>query len=108
MGKPMLARVEDRDAGVLLVTLVDDAKVNVNESLVAQGLLRVSKTFRKSAAPLVAALREKEEAAKSSRAGMWRYGDIEEDDDFEFGVNRLKIQQQQAAAAPTTNAWGKK
>ena len=104
-GKPMLARVEDRDAGVLLVTLIDEAKANINEELVTQGLLRVAKSFQKRAAPLVASLREKEAAAKASRAGMWRFGDIEEDDDFEFGMNRVK--QQQAAAAAAPNAWKK-
>ena len=76
-GKPMFARVEDREAGVLLVTLIDDAQTNVNEALVSQGLLRVAKSFQRRAAPLVESLREKELGAKKGRAGMWRFGDIE-------------------------------
>ena len=36
---------------------------------------------------------EKEAVAKSARLGMWRYGDIEEDDDFEFGTRRRDAQQ---------------
>jgi staphylococcal nuclease domain-containing protein 1 len=86
--KPMLARVEDREGGVLLVTLFDDAQQNVNEMLVSEGLARVDKGTPRRAAPLVNGLKEKEEAAKSGRAGMWRFGDIDEDDAPEFGVRR--------------------
>lgn len=99
-GKRMVARVEDRDSGVLLVTLIDDAQVVVNNSLVSEGLLRVAKTADKRAAPVVNKLRELENAAKSSRKGVWRFGDIEEDDDFEFGMRHRQV-------APTSNAWKK-
>ena len=102
-GKPMLARVEDRDAGVLLVTLFDDAQTNVNELLVAEGLARVEKKPPKRAALLVQHLSEKQQAAKSSRLGMWRYGDIEEDDDYEFGMRRRPA----APVAAPTNPWKK-
>ena len=71
-GKPMLARVEDREAGMLLVTLFDDKQQNVNESLVKEGLARVEKTFPKRAAPLVKSLCEKELIAKMAHLGMWR------------------------------------
>lgn len=101
-GKPMLARVEERSGDVLMVTLFDDAnKQNINESLVADGLLRVSKGNEKRAAPLLRALREKEESARRGRMGMWRFGDIDEDDAPEFGVRKAPA----AAAAP--NAWKK-
>uniref|UniRef100_A0A7S2GFY6 Uncharacterized protein n=1 Tax=Haptolina brevifila TaxID=156173 RepID=A0A7S2GFY6_9EUKA len=99
-GKPMLARVEDRNAGVLLVTLIDPVdQSNINEALVEAGLLRVAKTFEKRAAPLVRALREKELLAKKGRHGMWRFGDIEEDDDFEFGMRNREN--------PAANPWKK-
>lgn len=102
-GKPMLARVEDRNAGVLLVTLIDPAQLNINEALVGQGLLRVSKSAEKRAMPLVRKLQEKEQAAKTGRLGMWRFGDIEEDDDYEFGMRH----REREAATATGNAWKK-
>jgi staphylococcal nuclease domain-containing protein 1 len=97
-GKPMLARVEDRNAGVLLVTLIDPgSQASINDALVEEGCLRVAKTFEKRAAPIVRALREKELAAKTGRKGMWKYGDIEEDDDFEFG---MRARDKEQAANP--------
>ena len=44
----------------------------------------------------------------AARAGMWRYGEIDDDECLEFGVNRQKADAAKAAAAPATNAWGKK
>ena len=73
------------------------AQLNINEHLVATGLARVQKNPPRRAARVVEALREKELAAKAGRQGMWRYGDIEEDDAAEFG-----------APGRPTNAWGKK
>jgi len=84
----MLARVEDRDAGVLLVTLFDDKQQNVNESLIKDGLARVEKKPPKRAAALVKGLYEKELVAKTSHIGMWRYGDVEEEDAPEFGIRK--------------------
>lgn len=106
-GKPMLARVEDRDSGVLLVTLIDPGppQANVNEALVSNGLVRVAKVVDKRAGPLVRSLREKEEAAKSARAGMWRFGDIDEDDDFEFGMRHRE--KEQATTTAKANPWKK-
>ena len=80
-GKPVLARVEDRKAGVLHVTLFVDAQTNVNEQLVSEGLARVEKTTPKRAQPLIQALKEKEEIAKRERKGMWQYGDCDFDED---------------------------
>ena len=73
-GKQLLARVEDRKAGVLHVTLFVDAQTNFNEELVAAGLARVEKTASKRTLPLLQALQEKERIAKAGRAGMWKYG----------------------------------
>jgi staphylococcal nuclease domain-containing protein 1 len=80
-GKPLLARIEDRKAGVLHVTLFVDAQTNINEQLVAAGLARVEKTASKRSLPLLQALQEKERGAKAERNGMWTYGDIDDDDD---------------------------
>lgn len=105
-GKPILARVEERSGDVLLVTLVDDQKTNVNETLVSEGLLRVEKGSTKRSAPLIRLLQEKEQEAKNARLGIWRYGDVDDDDDApEFGFRRPAAPPS-AGGAP--NAWGKK
>jgi len=96
-GKLALARVEDRQSSTLLVTLFDGSQTNINEALVETGLARTEKNTPKRAHRVVSTLKEKELAAKTSRQGMWRYGDIEEDDAAEFG----------APGRPTT-VWGKK
>ena len=80
-GKTVVARVEDRASGVLLVTLFDAAQSCVNEKLVAAGLARVEKTASKRSLPLLQALQEKERGAKAERNGIWTYGDIDDDDD---------------------------
>eukprot|EP00316_Scyphosphaera_apsteinii_P007722 CAMPEP_0119344144 /NCGR_PEP_ID=MMETSP1333-20130426/106819_1 /TAXON_ID=418940 /ORGANISM="Scyphosphaera apsteinii, Strain RCC1455" /LENGTH=892 /DNA_ID=CAMNT_0007356571 /DNA_START=39 /DNA_END=2717 /DNA_ORIENTATION=- len=97
--KAVLARVEDRQGEILHVTLFDAAQQSVNEQLISAGLARVEKTVPKRNMLLAAGLREKEEAAKASRQGMWRYGDIEEDESPEFGFRK---------PAPPASAWGKK
>ena len=102
-GKPVVARVEERQAGVLHVTLFDEADGNVNESLVASGLARVEKATPRRAEPLVKELRALEAAAKKGHAGMWRYGDIEEDDAHEFGYSRPAA----TAPAKAANPWKK-
>jgi len=82
MGKPVAARVEERKGALVYVTLiVDGGKLNLNEKLVSDGLARVEKTFVKKAQPLVEALKEKQNEAKRGRIGMWKYGDIEDDED---------------------------
>jgi len=99
-GKPMLARVEDREAGVLLVTLFDEHKANINEILVGRGLARVEKKPPKRAASLVKGLYEKEMLAKAQHVGMWVHGDIEEEEAPEFGARK-------PAPVPGTNPWKK-
>ena len=83
MGKPVAARVEDRKPGgaVHVTLIVDGGKVNLNEKLVSEGLARVEKTFVKKAQPLVEALKEKQNDAKRGRLGMWKYGDIDDEED---------------------------
>ena len=95
-GKQLLARVEDRKAGVLHVTLFVDAQTNVNEELVAAGLARVEKTASKRALPLLQALQEKERVAKTGRAGMWKYGGE---------LAALRSLRPQTTHAPTPCAW---
>jgi len=102
-GKPVMARVDDRQGGTLHVTLFDASGDSVNEKLVSAGLARAEKKPLKRFATLAAALQKKEEEAKASRSGMWRYGDIDEDDAKEFGFQRPPPQ-----PAPAKGAWGKK
>ena len=97
-GKAARCRVEARDRGVLHVTLLDGTR-SVNAEMVEQGLARVEKTANRKAAPLVAKLREKEDEAKAAHRGVWRYGDVEEDDAPEFGKPAPK-----PAAAPSKPA----
>jgi len=101
-GKPVYARVEHRQGEVLYVTLLDAAQGSVNEQLVASGVARVQKDAPKVLAKVANALREKEEVAKTNRAGMWRYGDIDAEEAPEFGVRPRPTE------PPKANAWGKK
>jgi len=103
-GQPVVARVEDRQAGVLHVTLFDAAQSCINERLVSEGRARVAKhSIPKRAEPLVAGLRALEQKAKSSHVGLWRYGDVEEDDAHEFGYRKAAP----APAAKGGNPWKK-
>lgn len=95
-GKPTLARVEYKQGDVLYVTLFQDS-TNINERLVSSGAARVTKDVPRLMASLANSIRAQEAVAKSARLGMWRYGDIEEDDDFEFGTRRRDAQQAQDA-----------
>jgi len=99
-GKPVFARVEDRQAGVLHVTLFDAAQSSVNEQLVASGLARVEKDVAKRNSLLAKSLADKELTAKNGRLGMWRYGDIDADDAPEFGVRPRPVESK-------PNAWKK-
>jgi len=96
-GKSTLARVEDKQGDVLHVTLFE-SNANINERLVSSGLARVHKTVPRRMGLLGAVLLEKQAQAKAARQGMWRYGDIEEDDDFEFGTRKRDAQQAADAA----------
>ena len=112
----VVARVEDRSIdGALHVTLFEnirDPATNINEQMIAGGLLRVSKGNDKRALPLLKALRDKEDEARKNRRGMWRYGDVDDDDAMEFGMTRQKMEAAKATAAAAggkaPNAWGKK
>lgn len=107
-GKVVLARVEERSGDALNVTLFDKEQQNLNELLVKEGLVRVTKANDKRFMPQLRALREKEQDSRTRRMGMWRYGDMDDDDDDEFGMRRQQKLAATAAAAPTTGAWGKK
>ena len=107
-GKVVLARVEERIGDALNVTLFDKEQQNLNELLVKEGLLRVTKANDKRFMAQLRGLREKEQEARTRRMGMWRYGDMDDDDDDEFGMRRQQKLAAAAASAQPANAWGKK
>lgn len=108
-GKVLTARVEERE-GETLHVILSTGGVNVNDEMVSAGLVRVTKEWvPKRGMALVAKMRESQDKARKERAGMWRYGDIDDDDALEFGMRRQQADVEKAkAAAPATNAWGKK
>lgn len=90
-GKEVTASIHCDIDGKLQVTLMDGDK-SINEALVAAGLARVPKdTIAKSVmtrvrdrtaiSKLAAELRASQETARGSRVGIWRYGDIGDDDE---------------------------
>lgn len=83
--------------GKIAVAIVDpdDAETTINAKLISEGLARVAKPSAarvlsrglKDASALnslTTSLKEAQEKARSSRAGMWRYGDVGDDDDKEI------------------------
>lgn len=94
-GKDLRIRTSGRDeSGKLAVTIVTDSGESVNEQLISAGLARVAKPMAaralssnlvdgSSVMKLAAALNSAQESARRSRTGMWRYGDIGDDDEEE-------------------------
>lgn len=94
-GKDLRIRTSGRDeSGKLAVTIVTDSSESVNEQLISAGLARVAKpqAVRALASNLVdgssvmklaADLNKAQQSARRSRTGMWRYGDIGDDDEEE-------------------------
>uniref|UniRef100_A0A7S1V294 TNase-like domain-containing protein n=1 Tax=Grammatophora oceanica TaxID=210454 RepID=A0A7S1V294_9STRA len=91
-GKDMTARVYGTVEGKMAVSLLDGDKKSVNETLVSDGLARVAKKAAvdalvsrmvdgNSVVKLAAELNVAQEAARKTRSGMWRYGDVGDDDD---------------------------
>jgi len=94
-GKPLNVRTFCDVEGKLAVTLLDpSSSSSINEQLISAGLARKSKQFKVDAiarkmvdgsgiASLAAGLASAQDAARRSRVGMWRYGDVGEDDEEE-------------------------
>lgn len=92
-GKDMTLIVHCEIDGKLQVSLMD-GDTSVNETLVSNGLARVAKPAAveimktrmidgNSVVKLAADLQVSQEFARKSRTGIWRYGDIGDDDDEE-------------------------
>ncbi|KAL2657156.1 hypothetical protein AAZV13_04G164600 [Glycine max] len=95
-GKEFRAKVEEKDTSggkvkgqgtgtVLAVTLVAvDAEISVNAAMLQEGLARTEKRNRwdrKDRQTALDNLENFQEEAKTSRRGMWQYGDIQSDDE---------------------------
>ncbi|XP_057728758.1 ribonuclease TUDOR 1-like [Arachis stenosperma] len=95
-GKEFRAKVEDKDisggktkgqgtGSVLAVTLVAvDAEISVNAAMLEQGLGRIEKRSRwdkKDRQLALDNLEQFQSEAKTSRHGIWQYGDIQSDDE---------------------------
>ncbi|MED6168153.1 Translin-1 [Stylosanthes scabra] len=95
-GKEFRAKVEEKDTSggktkgqgtgtVLAVTLVAvDTEISVNAAMLQEGLARLEKRNRWDRRERQQALDNLEKfqaEAKTSRRGMWQYGDIQSDDE---------------------------
>ncbi|KAB2609022.1 staphylococcal nuclease domain-containing protein 1 [Pyrus ussuriensis x Pyrus communis] len=94
--KEFRAMIEERDLSggkvkgqgtgpVLLVTLVAvDAEISLNAAMLQEGLARLEKMKKRETKERKTAIENLEkfqEEARSDRRGMWRYGDIQSDDE---------------------------
>lgn len=71
---------EKKMVALKLASAGDDAKT-INEQLVEAGLARLPKGSKYAKDDLATKLKALQEAARSSRAGVWRYGDCDFSDD---------------------------
>lgn len=94
-GEDLQIRTSGRDgSGKMAVTIVTNSNETINEQLISAGLARVEKPVAvqalaanmvngSSVIKLAADLNVAQEVARRARAGMWRYGDIGDEDDDE-------------------------
>ncbi len=94
-GSEMRARIFCQSEGKLVIGLYNmNSSTSINEQLIAEGLARVSKKKEIEAlselmlsgqglTDFVQELSAAEEGARKYRVGMWRYGDVGDDDEEE-------------------------
>ena len=95
-GKDISARIFCESEGKLVVALYEPGNpTSINEQLVTSGLARVCKPFEieklctrmvnsDNLSALAGDLRISESAARRVHTGMWRYGDVGDDDEEEY------------------------
>ena len=95
-GKDLAARIYGKDeTGKVATAILTESGETVNEKLVSAGLARAAKPgFAKalsfqmadgsSVLKLATELKAAQEVARKSRTGMWRYGDVGDDDEDEI------------------------
>jgi staphylococcal nuclease domain-containing protein 1 len=93
-GKDLTARIFCEYEGKLAVTLTNGNITSINEALVSSGLARVAKQSivddlqtrvvnSNGLLSLAAELNVAQDIARKTRSGMWRYGDVGDDDEDE-------------------------
>jgi len=92
-GKDMSARIFCENEGKLVLALYEPGNpCSINEQMVAEGMARVSKPIEievlstkmindENLSALAADLRIAEKDARRTHTGMWRYGDVGDDDE---------------------------
>lgn len=91
-GKDLSARILCEYEGKLVVSLLDGSDTSINEALVSAGLARCAKDSiladlqtkmvnSNVLVSLAAELHVAQDAARKTRSGMWRYGDVGDDDE---------------------------
>mmetsp|Transcript_15487 Transcript_15487/g.60557 ORF Transcript_15487/g.60557 Transcript_15487/m.60557 type:complete len:893 (-) Transcript_15487:1971-4649(-) len=80
-GKQLLAGVEGRDGDKLQVTLGDpQTEQMVNVEMVGAGFATVQKRPGRNNPVLVKRLQQAQESARDNHAGMWEYGDFQDEE----------------------------
>lgn len=63
-------------------------KVDLGRLLLSQGFVMVDNRKEKRMQSLLVDYRAAQEEAKKNRLNLWRYGDVTDDDAFEFGMEK--------------------
>ncbi|XP_075230128.1 staphylococcal nuclease domain-containing protein 1 [Lycorma delicatula] len=90
LNRSVLLNVEYRFNGLPFVTLYDPEKTDTDivKPFVEEGYLLLDKRNDKRLQKLVEEYKAAQEKALKGHKALWRYGDITEDDDKEFGLGR--------------------
>ena len=80
--------VEYRAAGTDYVTLQQADKTDVGKKLLQQGLMLLDARRDKRFQSLMGEYVSAQEEAKKKHLNIWQYGDVTDDDAFEFGMER--------------------
>lgn len=87
--RTLLLNVEYTIGNLPYITLLDaSTKEDIVKGLISDGLLMVENRREKRLQKLLSEYTAAQDEAKKARLNMWRYGDITEDDDKEFGLGR--------------------
>ena len=73
------------------MTLMSKDGVDIGEELLKNGFCTTVKKAPKHLAELHSTYVEVQSVAKKQHLNLWRYGDITEDDDKEFGMNNETV-----------------
>jgi staphylococcal nuclease domain-containing protein 1 len=80
-----------KEGNTYQVTLMSKDGVDIGEELLKNGFCTTVKKAPKHLAELHSTYVEVQSVAKKQHLNLWRYGDITEDDDKEFGMNNETV-----------------